>query len=213
MAQKFHFAILRIEVTRASRGLSAIAELLVNIGLHFPKLWSKIKRLVFIGTQCKCPLNNMSGMIAGFILTLSWSSWKVNWVLSTPTILSFYVLFDTKGHFRDVLLSRSLGLVLKKLNLSQQCKHSQQGRLHFARAVHFRQPLPADRRCGLSSTWQRRTEPRTKATCTKNLVTIAYAVPEISWRTHRHTETDMLITILRHRSCGWSKDTWHYTTE
>jgi len=29
MAQKFHFAILRIEVTRASRGLSAIAELLV----------------------------------------------------------------------------------------------------------------------------------------------------------------------------------------
>ena len=31
MAQKFHFAILRIEVIRASRGLSAIAELLVTI--------------------------------------------------------------------------------------------------------------------------------------------------------------------------------------
>jgi len=31
VAQKFHFAILRIEVTRASRGLSAIAELLVRI--------------------------------------------------------------------------------------------------------------------------------------------------------------------------------------
>jgi len=31
VAQKFHFAILRIEVTRASRGLSAIAELLVFI--------------------------------------------------------------------------------------------------------------------------------------------------------------------------------------
>jgi len=30
MAQKFHFAVLRVEVTRASRGLSAIAELLVN---------------------------------------------------------------------------------------------------------------------------------------------------------------------------------------
>ena len=30
MAQKFHFAILRIEVTHASRGLSAIAELLVQ---------------------------------------------------------------------------------------------------------------------------------------------------------------------------------------
>jgi len=29
VAQKFYFAILRIEVTRASRGLSAIAELLV----------------------------------------------------------------------------------------------------------------------------------------------------------------------------------------
>ena len=30
MTQKFQFAILRIEVTRASRGLSAIAELLVD---------------------------------------------------------------------------------------------------------------------------------------------------------------------------------------
>jgi len=29
VAQKFHFAVLRIEVTHASRGLSAIAELLV----------------------------------------------------------------------------------------------------------------------------------------------------------------------------------------
>jgi len=29
VAQKFQFAILRIEVTRASRGISAIAELLV----------------------------------------------------------------------------------------------------------------------------------------------------------------------------------------
>jgi len=32
VAQTFHFAILRIEVTRASRGLSAIAELLVCFG-------------------------------------------------------------------------------------------------------------------------------------------------------------------------------------
>ena len=31
VAQKFHFAILRIEVTRAWRVLSAIAELLVNL--------------------------------------------------------------------------------------------------------------------------------------------------------------------------------------
>jgi len=29
VAQKFHFAILQLEVARASRGLSAIAELLV----------------------------------------------------------------------------------------------------------------------------------------------------------------------------------------
>jgi len=33
VAQNFHFAILQIEVTRASRGLSAIAELLVKL-LH-----------------------------------------------------------------------------------------------------------------------------------------------------------------------------------
>jgi len=30
VAQKFHFAVLRIEVTRASRGLSAVAELFVR---------------------------------------------------------------------------------------------------------------------------------------------------------------------------------------
>jgi len=33
VAQKFHFAILRIEVTRASRGVSAISELLVLTSL------------------------------------------------------------------------------------------------------------------------------------------------------------------------------------
>jgi len=39
----------------------------------------------------------------------------------------------------------------------------QQGnrRLHFVHAVHSCHPLPADRRRGLSSTWRRRTEPRT----------------------------------------------------
>ena len=35
MAQKFHFVILRIEVTHASRGLSAIAELLVRFAIIF----------------------------------------------------------------------------------------------------------------------------------------------------------------------------------
>jgi len=34
VAQKFHFAILRIEVTRASRGLAAIAELLVVLSIR-----------------------------------------------------------------------------------------------------------------------------------------------------------------------------------
>jgi len=40
VAQKFHFAILRIEVTRASRGLSAIAELFVTIVLISIALYS-----------------------------------------------------------------------------------------------------------------------------------------------------------------------------
>jgi len=34
-------------------------------------------------------------------------------------------------------------------------------RLHFARTVHSCHPVPADRQCGLSSTCQRRTKPRT----------------------------------------------------
>ena len=36
------------------------------------------------------------------------------------------------------------------------------------------------------------------------LVKIAHVVLVISWRTDRHT--DVLITILRHRSCGWSNN-------
>jgi len=36
MAQKFHFAILRVEVTRAWRGLSATAEQLVYLYVGFP---------------------------------------------------------------------------------------------------------------------------------------------------------------------------------
>jgi len=43
----------------------------------------------------------------------------------------------------------------------------------------------------------------------KNFVKIARVVREISWRTDRqtdrHTQTDVLITILHHRSCGRSK--------
>jgi len=65
------------------------------------------------------------------------------------------------------------------------------GRVWFRRYMHCqwgRKPLPVDKRCGLSSTCQRRTELRTEATCTKKLVTIARVVPEISSRTDRPTD-------------------------
>ena len=73
-----------------------------------------------------------------------------------------------------------------------------------------RKPVPGDRRCGLSSTCRRRTEPRTCATCTKNLVKIARVVPEISSRTDR--QTDILITILCNRTCGRSNISRHVLT-
>jgi len=44
-------------------------------------------------------------------------------------------------------------------NKTRQCNR----RLHFVRAVHSRHPLPADRRCGLSSTCRRRTKHRQHA--------------------------------------------------
>jgi len=44
VAQKFRFAILQIEVTHASRGLSAIAELLVFIYEHKIELECKISK-------------------------------------------------------------------------------------------------------------------------------------------------------------------------
>jgi len=98
-------------------------------------------------------------------------------------------------------------------------------RSHFARAVHSHYPpsrpihfaanalqcivngketsktaLPHR----ILSPCRRRTEPRPQATCTEKLVKIARVVPEISWRTdrQRHRQTDMLITVLRHRSRG-----------
>jgi len=64
-------------------------------------------------------------------------------------------------------------------------------RLHFARAVHSRHPLPADRRCCLSSTCRKRTEPRTRTTCTKNGKDRACGSGDIlsdrqrDWQTHR----------------------------
>jgi len=54
--------------------------------------------------------------------------------------------------------------------------------------VHSRHPLPADMRCSLASTCRRRTEPRTYATCIKNLVKVTRVVLEISLRTDRHID-------------------------
>jgi len=73
---------------------------------------------------------------------------------------------------------------------TDELMHTKQGniRLHFARAVHSRHPLPTNRQCGLSSTCWRRTEPRTWATCTKNFVKITHVVLEISCRTDRQTD-------------------------
>ena len=64
---------------------------------------------------------------------------------------------------------------------------------------------------GISSRCRRRTKPRLQATCTKKLVKIARVAPKICSRTDRqtdrqtHTERDVLLTILRHRSRRRSK--------
>jgi len=65
-------------------------------------------------------------------------------------------------------------------------------------------PLPL----GISSPCRRRAEPRPQATCAEKLAKIARVVPEISSRTDRqtHRQTDVLITILRHRSCRRSNN-------
>ena len=64
-----------------------------------------------------------------------------------------------------------------------------------------RKPLPGDRRCGLSSSCRRRTEPRTYATCTKigkdRACDSGYILSD--------RQTDALITILLNRSRGRSK--------
>jgi len=48
VAQKFHFAILRIEVTRAWRGLSVIAELFVTARSELRKVLFFALSLTFI---------------------------------------------------------------------------------------------------------------------------------------------------------------------
>ena len=67
-------------------------------------------------------------------------------------------------------------------------------------------PLPADRRCGLSLTCRRRTEPRTYGNMHKNLAKIPrawfrrYHIP----RGQTDIQTDILFTMLRNRSRGRS---------
>ena len=85
------------------------------------------------------------------------------------------------------------------------------GRLHFPRVVHSSHPFPGDRRCGLSSTCRRRTSHGHRQHAQKNLVKIARAVPEISSSTDR--QTDIVITILRNRFRGRSKDLATPTTQ
>jgi len=49
VARKFHFTILRIEVTHASRGLSAIAELLVWLSMAITLLvWYLVARYLIL---------------------------------------------------------------------------------------------------------------------------------------------------------------------
>ena len=59
MAQKFHFAILRIEVTRASRGLSVIAELLVcTSAFSGVANWQQSEKVQYGCTTTNLPLSN-----------------------------------------------------------------------------------------------------------------------------------------------------------
>ena len=74
VAQKFHFAILRIEVTRASRGLSAIAELLFSrFALCYRTGLSVLSvTLMYCGQTVgwiKMPLDTEIGLGPGHIVT------------------------------------------------------------------------------------------------------------------------------------------------
>ena len=53
MAQKSHFAILRIEVTHASRGLSAIAELLVIARLNSRILFFQTRKSLLVVSRLR----------------------------------------------------------------------------------------------------------------------------------------------------------------
>jgi len=74
-----------------------------------------------------------------------------------------------------------------------------------------KKPLPADRRCGLSSICRRRTEPRIWTTCTKFGKDRACGSGDIiadrqtDRQTDRHTDILITVAVLRNRSRGQSK--------
>jgi len=76
--------------------------------------------------------------------------------------------------------------MMRRQRLYQQQQQQQQQQHEGNRAVHSRHPLPADRRCGLSSVPEedRAADIGNKH---KNLVKMARVVPEISSRTDRQT--------------------------
>jgi len=76
VAQKFHFAILRIEVTRASRGLSAISELLVLLRLTF-KFITDISYFATFHFQLNYSFNFVGrlGLVALGFIRLSIAVW------------------------------------------------------------------------------------------------------------------------------------------
>jgi len=91
------------------------------------------------------------------------------------------------------------------ITLQQDIIYIKQGnrRLHFAPAVHSRHPfLPIGNAAYLQHAGRGPSHGHEQHT-QKNLVKIARGVLEISFRTQR--QTDALITILRNRSCKYSR--------
>jgi len=69
-----------------------------------------------------------------------------------------------------------------------------------------RHPFPGDRRCGLSSTCRRRTDHGHRQHAQKFGKDGACGSGDVLANRQTDTQTDILITILRNRSCGRSKN-------
>jgi len=69
--------------------------------------------------MAKCDIKSSQGFFS-MATSIGETRQLANWQNKLGIILGFYVPLQRKiGHFRDVLPSQSLGLVLKKLNLTQ----------------------------------------------------------------------------------------------